>query len=90
MQKNWIGKSFDVKSILKLKEICQLMKLNVLLGPILCMVSLFLLFLLITLYLNILMIKDFLEFKKQCSKTGTTEESIALGKNWLQNKFVCY
>ena len=40
----------------------------------------FLAFLLIMKYQNFFKDKNFIKFKKECSKTGTTEEAIAIGE----------
>ena len=82
MQKNWIGKSFGceidfkIEGNLPVKEIkCFTTRPDTLYGFSFLAVSVDHP---LSKYFN--KNQDFLEFKKQCSKTGTTEESIALGE----------
>ncbi len=82
MQKNWIGKSFGceidfkIEGNLPINEIkCFTTRPDTLYGFSFLAVSVDHP---LSKYFNDK--KDFLEFKKQCSKTGTTEESIALGE----------
>ena len=82
MQKNWIGKSFGceinfkIEGSLPINEIkCFTTRPDTLYGFSFLAVSVDHP---LSKYFNDK--KDFLEFKKQCSKTGTTEESIALGE----------
>ena len=82
MQKNWIGKSFGceinfkIEGNLPVDEIkCFTTRPDTLYGFSFLAVSVDHP---LAKYFNNK--KDFLEFKKQCSKTGTTEESIALGE----------
>ena len=82
MQKNWIGKSFGceinfkIEGSLPINEIkCFTTRPDTLYGFSFLAVSVDHP---LSKYFNNK--KDFLEFKKQCSKTGTTEESIALGE----------
>ena len=82
MQKNWIGKSLVAKQILKIEG-------NLPVDNIKCFTTrpdtLFgLSFLAISVDHEISKFykdnKDFLNFKNECSKTGTTEEAIAVGE----------
>tara|TARA_Y100001936_G_scaffold123149_1_gene120368 strand:- start:2359 stop:4902 length:2544 start_codon:yes stop_codon:yes gene_type:complete len=82
MQKNWIGKSFGceidfkIEGDLPINQIkCFTTRPDTLYGFSFLAVSVDHP---LSKYFNDK--KDFLEFKKQCSKTGTTEESIALGE----------
>ena len=82
MQKNWIGKSFGceinfkIEGNLPIDEIkCFTTRPDTLYGFSFLAVSVDHP---LSKYFNDK--KDFLEFKKHCSKTGTTEESIALGE----------
>ena len=82
MQKNWIGKSFGceinfkIEGSLPINEIkCFTTRPDTLYGFSFLAVSVDHP---LSKYFNDK--KDFLEFKKQCSKSGTTEESIALGE----------
>ena len=82
MQKNWIGKSFGceinfkIEGNLPINEIkCFTTRPDTLYGFSFLAVSVD-----HPLSKHFNDKKDFLEFKKQCSKTGTTEESIALGE----------
>ena len=82
MQKNWIGKSFGceidfkIEGDLPINQIkCFTTRPDTLYGFSFLAVSVD-----HPLSKHFNDKKDFLEFKKQCSKTGTTEESIALGE----------
>ena len=82
MQKNWIGKSFGCENDFKIEgdlpinQIkCFTTRPDTLYGFSFLAVSVD-----HPLSKHFNDKKDFLEFKKQCSKTGTTEESIALGE----------
>ena len=82
MQKNWIGKSFGceinfkIEGSLPINEIkCFTTRPDTLYGFSFLAVSVDHP---LSKYFNDK--KDFLEFKKQCSKTGTTEEAIAIGE----------
>ena len=89
MQKNWIGKSFGCEVKFEIED-------NKLIDNITCYSTrpdtLFgLSFVALSVEHPISKFyekdKNFLKFKDQCAKTGTTEESIAhCRKNWIQNR----
>ena len=85
MQKNWIGKSYGCEINFKLMAQTKSTQSNViLLDPILFWFSF--LALSIDHPISKYYEKDesFQEFKRECAKTGTTEEAIAVAsKNWI-------